>query len=211
MTTVLILIVLGTLLGVVLMQLFKKPNTTPQQPAGPDLANLTARDARTGDVISISGAGDNLTDLDFTADRRTRYEAAATRWFEVSGAYRERRVALRVAGDEEVEVSVHNDLRKLTLPDLGLTEDDMAAMDERQNPEDVFAFDNKDWLFRRSHEVKAWRDGEPEATAFYYWEFQERDGKRLLTIRKPEGEPFVVTLYTGIPAGDVTIFRGGRA
>lgn len=210
MTTVLLLIVLGTLLGVVLMQLFKKPNPAPPAPT-PDLANLKVTDASAGDVISISGAGDNLADLDFTADRRTRYDAGAYRWFEVSGAYRERRVALRVTGDEEPEVGVHNDPRKLALSDLGLTEEDLAEMDERQNPEDVFEFDGKDWQYRRSREVKAWRDGNGQASAFYYWEFQEHGGKRLLVVKKSEGEPFAVSVYTEIPAGDVTVYRGSRA
>jgi hypothetical protein len=210
MNTVILLAVLGTLLGVVLMQLFKKPNAPPAQPAGPDLANLKVTDARSGDVISVSGAGENLTDLDFTADRNTRYDAGAYHWFELSGAYRERRVALRVAGDEEPEVSIHSDPRKLTLADLGLNEEDLAQMDERQNPEDVFDFDGKDWLYRRSREVRAWHDGDPQPAALYYWEFQERDGKGLLTVRKSEGEPFTVALYTEIPAGDVTVYRGAR-
>jgi hypothetical protein len=210
MTTLLLLAVLGTLLGVVLMQLFKKPNAAPAPAPGPDLANLKITDARAGDMISICGAGDNLIDLDFCADRLTRYDAGAYRWFELAGAYRERRLALRVAGDEELEVGLHNDARKLTLADLGLSEEDLAEMDERQNPEDLFEFDGKDWLYRRSREVKAWRDGEPSVSGFYYWEFHEREGKRLLAIRKSEGEPFTIALFTEIPAGDVTVYRGGR-
>jgi len=193
------------------MQLFKKSNPAPAQPTGPDLANLKVSDARAGDMISISGAGDNLTDLDFSADRLTRFEAGAYRWFELGGAYRERRVALRVAGDEELEVGLHTDPRKLTLVDLGLSEEDLSDMDERQNPEDLFEFDGKDWLYRRSREVKAWRDDETQAAGFYYWEFHEREGKRLLAIRKSEGEPFTITLYTEIPAGDVTVYRGTQA
>ena len=192
------------------MQLFKKPNH-PAPPAAPDLADLKLSDIRAGDVLSIAGAGDNLSDLDFTADRRTRYDAGAYRWLEWSGAYRERRVALRIAGDEEPEVSLHCDPRKLTLVELELSEEDLAQMDERQNPEDVFEFDGADWVYRRSREVKAWRDGDTQATAFYYWEFHERAGKRLLTVRKAEGEPFAAALYTEIPAGDVTVYRGGRA
>src|SRR5690348_15947662 len=210
MTTVVLLVVLCVLLGVVLMQLFKKPSLSPAQPPGPDLADLKVTDARVGDVISVSGAGDNLTDLDFTAERSTRYDAGAYHWRELSGPYRERRVVLRVAGDEDPEVSLQSDPRKLSLADLGLTEEDLAAMDERQNPEDVFEFDGRDWLYRRSREVKAWRDSEPQPAGFYYWEFHERDGKRLLALRKSEGEPFAVALYSEIPAGDVTVYRGGR-
>ena len=103
------------------MQLFKKdpkPLPAPVRPAE-DLANLKVTDARTGDVLSIAGAGDNMTDLDFTVDRGTRCEAGARTWVELSGPTG-RRVSLRVGGDEEVEVFLHADPRKVTLEDLGL-------------------------------------------------------------------------------------------
>lgn len=206
MATFFTLVVLGVLLGIVLMQLFKK------QPAATrpieDLASLKVTDARAGDALSISGAGDNYTDLDFTADRMARFDAGTRRWFELSGPYLERRVALRVAGDEEVEVYLHSDPRKLTIEDLGLTEEDLAEMDERQNTADSFEFDGKVWLYRLSREVQATRDDQPVATGFYYWEFQEQAGKGLIGVRKAEGEPFAATLYLGILAGDVTIYRG---
>ena len=200
MVTVVTLIVLGTLLGMVLMQLFKKQ--TPAPAPVEDLANLKVADARAGDAISISGAGDNYTDLDFTSDRLTRFDSGTRRWFELSGPYQERRVTLRVGGDEDVEVSLHSDPRKLTVEDLGLSEEDLAEMDERQNTADSFEFDGKVWLYRLSREVHT------DAGGFYYWEFQEQAGKGLIGIRKAEGEPFAVTLYTGIAASDVTIYRG---
>jgi hypothetical protein len=206
--TFLLLAILVIALIFVLMQLSKKSAAErPAPPAGPDLANLKVTDAREGDVISISGAGDNFTDLDFTADHYTHFDAGAHPWFELSGPYHERRVALRVAGDEELELAVHTDARKLTLEDLSLSEEDLAQMDERQNTGDSFEFDGAVWLYRRSREVRASRDGRPSG-AFYYWEFQEERGKRLVAIRKVEGEPFAVALYTGIPEGNVTVYRG---
>ncbi|MBV8731162.1 MAG: hypothetical protein JO336_15250 [Acidobacteriia bacterium] len=213
MSTFIILAALVALLIWVLMQLSKKQRPAPEPlgpgPARPDLANLKITDARAGDVISISGAGDNFSDLDFTADRYTRYEAGAHPWFELSGSYRERRVSLRVAGDEELEVAVHNDARRLSLEDIGLNEEDLAQMDERQNTADSFEFDGKVWLYRRSREARAFRNGQPvQPAAFYYWEFQEQNGKALIAIRKLEGEPFAVTLYTGVPEGDITVYRG---
>jgi hypothetical protein len=192
----------------VLMQLFKKqPAPSPTRPAV-DLANLKVTDIRAGDTISISGAGDNFSDLDFTADRLTRYQAGTRRWFEVSGPYLERRVALRVGGDEDVEVSLHSDARTVSIEDLGLAEEDLAEMDERQNTADSFEFDGKAWLYRLSREVQAVRDDQGVATGFYYWEFEEQNGKGLIGVRKAEGEPFAVTLYARIPAADVTLFRG---
>ena len=209
MITFILVAILGVLLAIVLMNLFKKdpkPLPVPVRPAE-DLANLKVTDARTGDVLSIVGAGDRMTDLDFTADRGARLDAGSRSWVELSGPYQERRVSLRVGGDEEIEVFLHADPRKITLEDLGLSEDDLAQMDERQNPSDNFEFDNATWMYRISREVQSWRDNQPTPTGFYYWEFLTQDGKRLLGIRKAEGEPFTVTLYTGVNPGDITVYR----
>jgi len=212
MLTFTLVVILGSLLAVVLMQLFRKPagpgsGRDAPQPDPPDLANLKVADARAGDVLSISGAGDAMTDLDFTADRLTHVEAGARRWFELSGPYRERRVALRVSGDEEVEVALHSDPRKIALEDLGLTEDDLAQMDERQNTSDSFEYDAKVWLYRLSREARSWRDDGQRPTGFYHWEYQQENGSGLLSVHKAEGEPFAVTLYALIPASNVTVYR----
>src|SRR5271157_5812343 len=215
MITLTLVAILGVLLVIVLMQLFKKSEgpdlkgSPPRAPA-PDLAHLKVTDARVGDMISVSGAGDDLSDLDFTADRCAWFEAGPRRWLELSGGYRERRVALRVATGEDVEVAVHTDPRKLTIEDLGVSEDDLAQMDERQNTADFFEFDGKTWLYRLSREAQLRRSDGAAVAGFYYWEFQEQGGKGLLGIRKAEGEPFAVTLATTIYPGDVTIYRGGR-
>jgi hypothetical protein len=209
MITFILVAILGLLLVIVLMKLFKpepKPLPAPVKPVE-DLANLKVTDARTGDVLSISGAGDNMSDLDFTADRAARLEAGTRTWVELSGAYMNRRVTLRVGGDEEVEVYVNNGMRRVSLEDLGLSEDDLAQMDERQNPADLFEFDGVSWMYRLSREVRVWRDNQPAPTGFYYWEFVTQDSKRLLGIRKSEGEPFAVSLWTWVYAGDVTVYR----
>ena len=209
MITITIIAVLGVLLVIVLMQLFKKSPTPPArtQPAE-DLANLKVTDARPGDTLSISGAGDKMTDLDFTADRGTRFEAGSRSWLELSGPYLERRVSLRVGGDEDVEVFIHNDPRKLTLEDVGVSEDDLAQMDERQNTADSFPFEGITWMYRLSREVQARRDNQAQAAGSYYWEFRDAESRQLLTLRKPEGEPFTVTLYRAVPPADVTVYRG---
>ncbi len=208
MITFTLVAILGVLLVIVLMQLAKKPAAPPARQAPmEDLANLKITDARPGDVISVAGAGDNMTDLDFTADRVTRIEAGTRQWIEVSGPYRERRVSLRAGGEEETEAALHADARKITLEDLGLSEDDLAQLDERQNTADNFEFDGKTWLYRLSREARSWRDGQQPA-GFYYWEFQEQGGRGLLAVRKAEGEPFSVTVYKTIAAGDITVFRG---
>jgi hypothetical protein len=209
MVTLTLELILGVLLVIVLMNLFKKHPTPPAQ-TGPveDLANLKPTDARPGDSISISGVGDDMTDMDFTADRSTWVQAGSRQWSEVSGPYKGRRVSMRVANNEEIEVAVHTDPRKLTLEDLGLGEDDLAQMDERQNTADNFEFDGRNWLYVLSREAQAKRSDLPQPEGFYCWEFREDNGPSLLALRKSEGEPFTITLFYGIPAANVTIYRG---
>lgn len=205
--------ILAIFLVIVLMRLFRK-DPKPAQPAyqAPveDLANLKVTDARTGDVLSIAGAGDQMTDLDFTVDRGTRMEAGARTWVELSGPYKERRVSLRVGGDEEVEVFLHSSPARVTLEDVGLSEQDLADLDERQNPADNVEYDNVSWNYRLSREVRAWRDNQPQPSGFYYWEFLTSDASRLMGIRKAEGDPFAVTVYERITPGDITVYRTGR-
>ena len=211
MVTLTLELILGVLLVIVLMNFFKKHPTPPAQ-TGPveDLANLKPTDARPGDAISIAAVGDDMTDMDFTADRSTWYQAGSRQWFEVSGPYRTRRVAMRVTNYEEIEVAVHTDPRKLTLEDVGLSEDDLGQMDERQNTADNFEFDGRNWQYVLSREAQSKRSDLPQPETFYYWEFHEQEGTSLLAIRKAEGEPFAVTLYYEVPAANVTIYRGGR-
>lgn len=205
--------ILAIFLVIVLMRLFRK-DPKPVEPTykAPveDLANLKVTDARTGDVLSVSGAGDQMTDLDFTVDRGTRLEAGARTWVELSGPYKERRVSLRVGGDEDVEVYLHSSAARLTLDDIGLSEQDLADLDERQNPADNIVWDNVSWNYRLSREVRAWRENQPQPAGYYYWEFLTQDAGRLLGVRKSEGEPFAVTVYERVSPGDVTVYRGGR-
>lgn len=207
--TVTLLLVLGALLFMILKKLFERP-AAKIAPASPqqDLASLTVADARVGDNISISGAGDNFSDLDFTVDHSNRYESGEKQWFDVSGKHGERRVALEVrTEDDELDVRGFLDGRKLSLEDLGVSEDDLAQMDQRQNTADNFPFDGKNWYYRLSKEVGVFHDGQAQGAGFFGWEFIEETGLRYLSIRKREAEPFSASMAVKLNPADITIFR----
>jgi hypothetical protein len=210
--TLLLVVILGVLLLMVLKKLFEKPASAEPRGAAPatpkpDLASLTVADARTGDVVSISGAGDNLSDLDFTLDRRSRCEAGEKQWFELSGLYRTHRIVLEVRNDDELEVRGFLQGFKLSLEDLGLSEDDLAQIDERQNTADNFEYDGKTWYYQRSKEMGVFPDGAQQGAGYYGWEFIEDGGARYLSIRKREGEPFSAGVAVKLNPADITVFR----
>ncbi|HLY17547.1 MAG TPA: hypothetical protein VKR61_09990 [Bryobacteraceae bacterium] len=207
--TLTLVIVLGALLIMVLKKLFERqaPAAAPATPP-PDLASLTVGDARVGDNISVSGAGVNYADLDFTVDHSSQYEAGERRWFDISGMSGGKRVVLEVrTEDDDLDVRGFLDGRKLTLEDLGLSEDDLAEIDKRQNTADNFQFDGKNWYYRMSREMGVFHDGQPQGSGFYGWEFIEETGNRFLSIRKREGEPFSAGLAVKLNPADVTVFR----
>ena len=175
----------------------------------PDLAHLKVTDAQVGDVLSVTGAGQDFSDLDFTVDRRGRLEAGSRSWVELSGSWRERRLYLEVHDDAAVvEVFGNFDGRKLTLDEIGLLEQDLADLDSRQNPSDFLDYDGKFWLYRFSREMGVFSGGNATGTGFYAWQFQEQDGRRFLNFRKYQGEPFTAGIWIRIEPADITVYRG---
>lgn len=183
-------------------------NKPPHPAQQEDLASLTIADVRLRDTLSVVGAAEDFSDVDFTIDRIEMFEAGSRHWNELSGSWRDRRVYLEVHKEGELEVLGNFDGRKITLDELGLSEDDLAAIDQRQNPSDFFDYDGKFWLYRFSREIGVFSNPNAQGRGFYCWQFQEQDSKRYLSIRKFAGEPFTGTRWVRVEPGDISVFRG---
>jgi hypothetical protein len=177
----------------------------PQQ----DLANLKITDARVKDALSVTGAAEDFSDIDFTVDRRDLYEAGSSRWTVLSGLWRDRRVYLEIHKQDGVQVLGNFDGRRITLDELGMSEADMAEIDSRQNTADNFEFEGKTWLYRFSRETGLFSESNTTTgRRFYCWQFHEQDGKRYLDVRKFAGEPFSASLWVTVEPSDIAVFRG---
>ena len=93
-----------------------------------DLANLKITDAQVKDALSVNGAAEDFSDLDFTVDRREWYEAGSNRWTVLSGTWRDRRVFLEIHNEDTTEVLGNFDGRKITLDELGLSEAEIQTL-----------------------------------------------------------------------------------
>src|SRR5438045_9603685 len=119
MITFTIVAVLGVLLAMVFKQLFRKDPVVPAKPVE-DLANLKITDARVGDMVSITGAGDEFGDLDLKVDKHNEYEAGEKRWVELGRMYRNRRVYIELLDGDELDVVAVLNPNKITIDELGL-------------------------------------------------------------------------------------------
>lgn len=212
MLTMMLLAVLAVLLVIVLAAMFRTPKT-PAIPAAatpqPQLArgvDTHAWDARKGDVVSIRSAAEDFSDLDFTVDRRSAYQTDQRRWLDLSGEFQGRRVYLEVYGRTSLEALGILDGRKLTLPDVSLTEQQLIDFDNRQDPNATITYEGKRWNFESSREMQYFEDERGESEGLYRWLFREQNGDRSLCIEKWEGEPFDVRVARRLKTEDITVY-----
>ena len=217
MITTALLVFLGALLGIVLWQMFKssarsasKARTLQMPDPAPALAQGSAVEligAKPGDVISIPGAAQDFSDLDFTIDRRSAYQSGARRWIDLTGEFRGERVYLEVVPGATLEIMGLLNPRKLTLPEVGATEDLLAQMDAQQDPSAYLTFEGKRWQYESSREMGYFENEAGAGEGLYRWLFRETGGDRLLCIEKWEGEPFDVRFARRLNPQDITVYR----
>lgn len=201
-----VLIVVVIILLAIYMRRDKEQTLSP--PPVENLAELSVAAATVGDNISIPGAGDDYANLNFTVDRKNRYESGGDEWFELSGQYNGRRIHVEVSEDDGVEVTVNLSRVEIALGDLGgLSEDDLTRMDESQDQSESLDYDGSMWRYESSHEIAYFKDDGSESEGYYSWNFREQNGERVLSVEKFEGEPFEVSLSRRVNPDDVQVFR----
>jgi hypothetical protein len=212
MITATILTILGLLLLIVLWMMVRKPGHAKLQ-AGASRPQITQSgdvhpsEARKGDVVSIHGAAEDFSDVDFTVDRRGYFEAQNRRWIDLSGEFRGNRVYLEVQPKPSTEVMGFLDPRRLTLADVPLAEEQLVLLDSRQDPNATIAYEGKNWNYDSSREVGYFENEQGEGEGVYRWLFREQNGKRLLCVEKWEGEPFEVRIVRHLNTRDITVYR----
>jgi hypothetical protein len=214
MITATLLAILGCFLAIVLWAMFRAPSNTRLSPPGAqpqvqgaNTMDLDPWDAKRGDVVSISGAAEDFSDIDLPVDRRSAYGSNVRRWVDLSGEFRGQRIYLEVYRHPKPDLIGLLDARKLGLADIGTTEELLAEIDTRQDPSDSIEFDGKKWRWESSREIRYFENEIGDGEGLYRWLFREPDGNRLLCVEKWEGEPFEVHIARRLNQPDVTAYR----
>lgn len=217
MITTSILALLGIVLVIVLWQMMRSPkasgsgapspSTTGAVSVGTSSPAADLWSAKAGDVVSISGAAADFSDLDFPVDQRSAFEGMNRRWIGLAGDYRGRRVSLEISRAAGTEIIGFLDEQRLTLPDIALTEDGLADMDARQDPSATVQYAGARWQYESSRELSFYENEQGDSRGLYRWRFVEQGGARLIIVDKYEGEPFDVRLARKLRPDDITVYR----
>ena len=181
--------------------------SAPPPPPTPSATGTSVSNLQIGDTILVPGAGDDFSDLNFTVDRRDRYEAKGENWFEVSGLYRGRRVYVEVYTDDETKVLINLANEDITTGNLGVGEEDLIKFDKAQDRSQGFSYKGSQWLYDWSGEIIYLKGSDSQGEGYYCWDFREQGGRRELCVEKWEGEPFEVILSRVVNPEDVQVFR----
>jgi hypothetical protein len=96
--------------------------------------------------------------------------------------------------------------RKLTLADIGATEDSLGDIDSRQDPSAFVEFEGKRWQWESSREIRYFENDLGNGEGLYRWLFREPGGSRLLCVEKWEDEPFEIRIARRLNPPDVTVY-----
>jgi hypothetical protein len=143
-------------------------------------------------LIVHRGCADGFADLRVQVEQLHRYVCDEDEWFELVGPSNEGRVSVEWELDEgELSIVLVREAAELGLEGLGLSEEDLVALDEGHPdaPRQV-TVDGDAFRFEESHETGfAEHGGEPN-DGFYLWSFEGVDGESCLSVEKWEGEEF---------------------
>lgn len=206
-TTIALLIVLGLMLGIVLWMRSRSSSGSKSAAAPVDLASLSIRDARRGDMVTVRAAAPDFDDLTFEVEQIHRYESGSEKWYELQGRSPHGLVCLEWYEDDGLEISLVLGKSNHRIEALGLTEDDLVRMDDEQSSSNSVEHEGTKFHYEASGEIGFFEDGRGEGEGFYCWEFSSPDGKRGLCIEKWEGEAFEALFSTSIAPSDVTLYR----
>ena len=200
---------LGRLFG----RLMGRGNNRPSGLADRRAVDNSIHAARVGDVVVVQGLNLDLDDAYLVVEQVHRYAGSGIEWRELVASDTRRQVWLEWSGDgDNLFVTATTERRPVGLDAIGLTEDDLIALDEAHSIDNGVVIEERRYSYRNSFEAFYYpgdRAGEREG--FYMWEFLADDGRDMLAITKFEGLPFEAHFSEIIDPDNVLLYPGERS
>lgn len=154
-----------------------------------------------GDYLRLGG-------VVYLVEEKSRYREGKWTWHElhlldlVTGA----QTFLEYEQDDRLEAAVWN-TGDLELSDLGISAKKLDQFDDDE--EGSFVFEGAAYAYEESDKA-FWTKGEDgEEIPFYYWDFAEKKGKRLISVEKWDDGSYDVSTGTDIDPRSVVYLTTG--
>ena len=165
------------------------------------------KDARGGDVFTVSGLSIEYEESYFIIEKLNRYESSVGQWHEALGADGENKLWLQWSDHGGLHMSVMPDGRPMGLSRLGLDEEQLHRMDEEESIDNSFTYEGTRYYYQFSGEAQYYQDDRGPGEGFYLWEFAGEDDRQLISVNKWEGVPIQGYLSEVVSPGSVTVYK----
>ena len=170
---------------------------------------LSLENVGTGGVIHLRNVGPDMEEYDVTILSKGIYrEGESSEWYELEGDNGRQKVWISIEEDDGLDVTLT--LRRLKLREIPINREDLDRMDEAAEGE--FEFEGETFYFEYSNEASYFADGNTSRDNeefFYYWEFENDNEDKFITVEEWANGKFEVTLSIPLKASQVQVYSLG--
>ena len=192
-----------------LRSLFGKGKKRRGSDAAAPAQDDSIRAAKVGDVLSIQGFALEYDDLFFYVERIHRYSNDADTWYELTCVDGDTQIWIDWTEGFDLFVTATDGPDPVGLSSVGLTEEQLIALDEENSIDNNIEVDGAVFNYRNSSEVTFYQDNRGEGQGYYHWDFLRDDGERALSVSKWEGKPFEVVFSDVIDPDSIKLYKAG--
>ncbi len=170
---------------------------------------LTLEHVEAGGVIHLRNVGPDMEEYDVTILSKAVYrEGENSEWYELEGDNGRQKVWISIEEDDGLDVTLT--LRRLKLRDIPINREDLDRMDKTAEGE--FEFEGETFYFEYSNEASYFADGNLSSDNedfFYYWEFENDNEDKYITVEEWESGKFEITLSIPLKSSNVQVYSLG--
>jgi hypothetical protein len=206
---IIILLIIAAFAGYAIWKSMKRsesqPVSSPQKQYSQD--ELRIENVGPNGFIHLAHIGPDLDEFDVNIVARHIYRSGDSEWYELEGESVKGKVWIDLEEDDGLQLGIT--LKKLKLRDIGISKSKLAEMDK--NEEGEIKYLGETYYYEESDNAIFYRNGDENAgEEFYYWEFENDEGTKFISIEQWSDGSIEVSYSEPIKDHQVTIFSLGK-
>lgn len=194
--------------GYLLYSLWKKGQTNSTKlPAKKRNSNeLSIENVAENAVIHLMNIGKDLQEFDVTIKSKHIYRQGDYTWYELEGDNGTDTVWISMEEDDELELAIT--LKKLKFKDIGITRKKLDKIE--QDDDGTITYLDELYYYEDCDDAVFYRHGkEDQAEKFSYWEFENEEGNKFLSVEQWNNGKYDVSYSEKIKLSQLSVYSLG--